>query len=710
MVVSSRDTPQLRPDLVVRRIPGPDEISYVVKDPVTRKYIRLPEMAGALLPLLDGKTSLAVLQQRLVASGAAAPSLGALEEFVQQLRAMDLLELPPAARMEHQLERLRRERGLRVRSRNLFGSLLHARFSVWDPDRWMDRVVPRIRFFWTPLFLAVSFCAILAATGIIAAHWERFGGALHGLVSGQAGIGPYVTFMLISLVVIAIHELGHGLTCKYFGGHVHEIGFLLMYFMPCFYCNVNDAWLFARRRERLWVTIAGGYIELFVGALATFVWLLTAPGHPVNLIAFQTALVASVSSVAVNLNPLIKLDGYYGLSDYLGIPNLREHAFRYVRALVQRHLFARPVPVPELSSRRRRIFLAYGVLAGAYSIGLLTLFAGRAFTYLVTSGGDWGLMAFLALAFWLIGVPAWRKGRELKVTSGKLKVGTDGTGSYRTFHLSLSTCYFQLASHIRRSPRRWLLAALVLLLAILPRWSMPVRLRCVFEPARQVVLYAPEEARVLAVLCAEGERVAVGAPLVRLQATGLRTEVARARLQLAMSRLREREAQAREDLSVWQSERRTAAAQQQELDRLEKRAVLLTVPAPLAGVCLTPRTQELIGRAVSRGDPLLRVGETAQLLAVARVDPAATGDLRPGAAALVMPHALPGTVLRGRVRELLPSENQATSGFRVTIPVANPGPVRPGMSGSVKVYGPRRSLLGHLREAVLRLVRADLWG
>src|SRR5207302_1378097 len=249
--------------------------------------------------------------------------------------------------------------------------------------------------FWTPGFFALSLVAILVAAGIVRANWGRFHGELLQLFSGQAGAQKYLAFAVVSLVVITIHELGHGLTCKYFGGHVHEIGFLLMYFMPCFYCNVNDAWLFERRRERLWVTVAGGYIELFVGALATFVWWLTAPGHPVNTVAFQTALIASVGSVAVNLNPLIKLDGYYGLSDYLGVPNLRENSFRYVRTPAQRYVFRRPVVVPELTLRRRRIYLTYGLLAGAYSMTILALFARRSFESLVTRGGDWGVVAFL---------------------------------------------------------------------------------------------------------------------------------------------------------------------------------------------------------------------------------------------------------------------------------------------------------------------------
>src|SRR6185436_113778 len=119
--------------------------------------------------------------------------------------------------------------------------------------------------------------------------------------------------------------------------------------------------------ERLWVTVAGGYIELFVGALAALAWWATEPGHPVNQVAFQAALVGTLAAVLVNLNPLIKLDGYYALVDYLGVPNLREHSFQYVRALAARALLGPRIPVPEPSPRRRRILLAYGLLAGAYS-------------------------------------------------------------------------------------------------------------------------------------------------------------------------------------------------------------------------------------------------------------------------------------------------------------------------------------------------------
>jgi putative peptide zinc metalloprotease protein len=421
----------------------------------------------------------------------------------------------------------------------------------------------------------------------------------------------------------------------------------------------------------------------------------------VNEIAFQTALIASVSSVAANLNPLIKLDAYYGLSDAVGIPNLREHSFRYLRTMVPHFLFGRQVAVPGLSARRRRIFLAYGLLAGAYSLTLLILFARHAFEFLVNRSGDWGVVAFLALAFFMI-----------RPAAGGRRRAVGEAGGIRSVRRLAGT-------FVGLPPTAYRLAAAFLVLAglaMIPRWAMPVRLRCVFAPARQAVLYAPEDAQVVDVLFTEGQRVEAGQPLLVLRATELHAELTRARLQLAFRRLREQEAQLAGDLAGWRAEERQADAQRSEIDQLERRANGLTVSSPLAGVCLTPRPRDLLGRTLTRGAPLVAVGDTTRLLAVAHVEPDATGDVGPGAPAQAMPYSLPGTVLRGRVRELsqatvaLPAGGSARSGFRLTVPVANPGALRPGMSGSLKVYGPSRSLLGHLYWAALRLVRADLWG
>src|SRR5207244_9974146 len=152
----------------------------------------------------------------------------------------------------------------------------------------------------------------------LAFNWPQFQHSLPELYR----LATIPLIVAIILLVTAAHEFAHGFTCKHFGGEVHEMGVLLIYFQPAFYCNVSDAWLFPEKSRRLWVTFAGPYFELFLWALSTLTWRVTESGTGLRWVAL-VVMVTSGIKLFFNLNPLIKLDGYYLLSDALGIENLR---------------------------------------------------------------------------------------------------------------------------------------------------------------------------------------------------------------------------------------------------------------------------------------------------------------------------------------------------------------------------------------------------
>jgi putative peptide zinc metalloprotease protein len=152
---------------------------------------------------------------------------------------------------------------------------------------------------------------------------------------------------------------------------VHEIGFLLIFFQPAFYCDVSDAWLFPEKAERLWVTFSGAYFEIFLWALATLTWRITEPATMLHFLALAVMATSGIKTL-FNLNPLIKLDGYYLLSDALEIPNLRQRSFRYLRTATQKLWGAASQGINEVTPRERRIYLVYGLFAAAYSFWLLT--------------------------------------------------------------------------------------------------------------------------------------------------------------------------------------------------------------------------------------------------------------------------------------------------------------------------------------------------
>ncbi|MCA8938726.1 MAG: hypothetical protein KDB07_02875, partial [Planctomycetes bacterium] len=181
----------------------------------------------------------------------------------------------------------------------------------------------------------------------------------------------YVTLWAVVLTVIALHEHAHGLTCVHFGGEVREMGMLFLFFQPCLYCNVSDAWTFADRGKRLWVTAAGGYFEFWVGSVCTYIWWLSAEGTFVNTVAYQAMTVCGLSSVMFNFNPLIKLDGYYILCDLLEVNNLKQSSMAYLKANVKHYVFGEPIQEYDYSPKEKRAYLIYAMCSLVYITGLL---------------------------------------------------------------------------------------------------------------------------------------------------------------------------------------------------------------------------------------------------------------------------------------------------------------------------------------------------
>src|SRR2546429_1414005 len=218
-----------------------------------------------------------------------------------------------------------------------------------------------------------------------------------GVFSRLYRLETFVLAWLMVLLVSAAHEFAHGVTCKHFGGEVHEIGFMLLYFQPALYCNVSDAWLFPEKSKRLWVTFAGPYFELFLWSLATMLWRLTEEDTLINYVGFIVMTSSGVKTL-FNFNPLIKLDGYYLLSDYLGMPNLRRKSFRFVGDGIKR-LFGAVAQNPvEVSARERRAYLAYGLMGSVGSFSALGLAFAALGRYLVDQNQP---MAFVFFAGFL---------------------------------------------------------------------------------------------------------------------------------------------------------------------------------------------------------------------------------------------------------------------------------------------------------------------
>src|SRR5437762_9557525 len=184
-----------------------------------------------------------------------------------------------------------------------------------------------------------------------------------------------------------MHEFSHGLTCRHFGGKVREVGFMLIYCQPAFYCDVSDSWMFPSKRQRMWVTFAGGYFQLIFWGVCTVVWRITDTDSLINQIVLVVIVFAGLQTL-VNFNPLIKLDGYYMLSDYLEIPNLRTKAMTSLWGWIGgKHKSARPW-------RDERAQLVYGLASMAFSTTLLIYVYTALYTWATSRFAFAGLVGF----------------------------------------------------------------------------------------------------------------------------------------------------------------------------------------------------------------------------------------------------------------------------------------------------------------------------
>jgi multidrug resistance efflux pump len=474
---------RLRGDLVV----SPQGDSFVAKDPGSGRFFRLGEVEHFIARQLDGSTSPEAIRERVTDAFAASLAPGAVETFIQKLDRLGLLET----------ERL--ECRLGARHKWWRANPLYLRLKAFDPDRLLDYLAGRLWLFFTPVFVAVTAGVIALGFVTAATHWSEIGQDIGDLFR----LDVLLFAWLIVFAVTAAHEFAHGLTCKHFGGHVHEMGFLLIYFQLAFYCNVSDAWLFPQKSRRLWVTLAGPYFELFLWALCVLAWRVTEPGTALGAAAL---IVVATSGIKLffNLNPLIKLDGYYLLSDAVGIPNLRAKAFAYVRSALARWAGSTGRQGAPASARERRIYLAYGLLAGIYSLWLLGYAATSVGRFLIERYQGAGFVLYTGLLMMVFRNPLSRAIPERPVSLAAWR---------------------QRAASMRR---RWkLLAALAVILALSFVIPLPLTVSGEFAvlPAHNSDLRAEVEGTIVEVYADEGHRVNPGDPVARLSERDYRAEL-----------------------------------------------------------------------------------------------------------------------------------------------------------------------------------------
>jgi putative peptide zinc metalloprotease protein len=355
---------RMRRDLQIGRQGFSGRDHWVVKDPVSLRYFHLLDEEYTVLRLLDGCRSLDAIKRSYDQRFAPRRlSLAGLQNLLGHFHSQGLLLADLPRQGKPLLERQARQR--RRSWLEAAGNLLAIRLPGIDPEPWLAWLTPRCRWLFSPSAAIVWVTVLLTACVTALSRVDD-------LAAQLPTIQDVFTARTLAILAVTLtgakvlHELAHGVACKAYGGECHEMGLMLLVFTPCLYCDVSDAWMLPGKRQRIAVSAAGIYTDLFVAAVGLLVWSCTHPGV-LNSLGLSAALLGSVGTILFNGNPLLRFDGYYIFADLVEIPNLQTRARDVLSQCCARWLLGVDLSIERAFGRqRRRLLLSYAVAALAY--------------------------------------------------------------------------------------------------------------------------------------------------------------------------------------------------------------------------------------------------------------------------------------------------------------------------------------------------------
>ncbi|QDV48145.1 Putative peptide zinc metalloprotease protein YydH [Gimesia fumaroli] len=355
---------RMRLDLQVQPLQFGGTTYWGIKDPVSLQYYQLRDEEYFILKQLDGAASFEAIrrqyEQRFLPQKLDASHL---QGFLSRLHQSGLIIADAIGQGEILLERQTEKQRQALRSR--FMNPLAIRFRGIDPHRFLNWLQPAASLCFTPLFLLASLVLMIAATTLILTHADTVVAQLPDFTTFFEAKNLILLGVSLALVKI-VHELGHALACKQFGGECHEMGVMLLAFIPCLYVNVSDAWTMPNKWHRIMVSSAGIFVELVISSVCVFLWWFSYPGL-FHSLCLNIVFVCSVSTLLLNGNPLLRYDGYYILLDLIEVPNLRQRAQSIVSNRLHHWFFGHKADILLKEPRRLRRFLfVYGVASMVY--------------------------------------------------------------------------------------------------------------------------------------------------------------------------------------------------------------------------------------------------------------------------------------------------------------------------------------------------------
>jgi putative peptide zinc metalloprotease protein len=710
--------PRLRADLVISRQQLHGQTNFVVKDPISLRYFRLGPPERHLAELLDGRRTLpevtAGLQEKFPGDGFDDAAVGAI---LMQFLRMSFLQLNGEQAQQYYsylraLAQRQKRQSLPLRA---LSSVISFKISLFDPDLMLLRLEKRLRWVWSNATMMTLAALLTTALWLVAANPERLTARLPEFLTLHNLFWLWTTMIGVKVV----HEFGHGLACKHYGGEVHDMGALFIVFTPFLFCDATDSWMFPNKWHRVVVNMAGIIVELFVASLATILWAVTPLGLT-NQLCLNIMVVCSIHTVVFNANPLMKFDGYYALADWLEVPNLRSRAGQFITNLSTRWITGEPPMRLVGATTTRRVLLAlFGVASYLYSVTIIYRLSRGIGSKLEPYGlaplGQFAAVSTVSVGFIL---PIVAMGRHLRR---------------------------QLAGPHAGFVRRRLLiaggiATLVLATLFLAPWRRTVTSSCVLDSNQRTAVRATVAGFVRAVRVREGDRVASNQVVAVLENPELDAQAADIADRQAILTLLRQRAQADGNASALARLNADQREMEAQRERLGVQRAGLELRAPQEGVVLTPDLTTRRGELLRDGDLWGDLLPTHRLRIIVPLTETEAGLVRTGQSVRLAIYARPGEIFHGIVTktflansphlphaalaarhggevptEILPTasgmvnEQPVGSLYQAELQIDNTaGLLRPGMSGRARIECGHTTLAHVVWSKLRALVRLDL--
>ncbi len=543
---------------------------FVLHDPFSNNYYRLrPETYQFIARLNKSRTITEVWEECMDTDPDNTPGQGDIIELLAQLYHANLLHSDLAPDSTKLFERYKK-RKQRLIQANLM-NIMFFRIPLFDPDDILKLLQPLIKILLSPVS-AILWIGIVG--GAIKVAIDNFS-ALQ--VQSDGILAPSnLPLLYLGLVFIkTFHEFGHAFMVRRFGGEVHTMGVMFLIFNPLPYMDATSAWFFRNKWQRVLVGAAGMIFEIFFAACALFIWAHTGPGV-LHSLAYNMLFIASVSTVLFNINPLLRFDGYYILSDLLDFPNLHQQSRKHLTWLVEHFVFGCKDSTTPASSRNEAFWLTtFGILSGVYRVVVFTtilLFVADRF---LLAGI---IMMVICIITWVI------------IPIGKLfKYLASNPRLFRTRPRAITAC---------------IIAALILFnfLHLVP---FPYNFKApgVLKAVEYIIASNKTAGKIMNVPVSSGIKVQCGDTLMILHNKELLTKIREAEEALIESEAMYHKA-IYEDLGDLKSITSRIDFYQKRLKRLDKEKSDLTILSDINGLWVAPQVEDYEGMWLPRGTPL----------------------------------------------------------------------------------------------------------